>query len=63
MSPKNNIKINRKKITSEEIKKLQNYEKITSRHQKITKRPAYRQKKYYFLLFFILLIIFLLFYS
>lgn len=63
MSLKNNIKINRKKITSEEIKKLQNYDGIISKHQKITKRPAYREKKYYFLLFFILLIIFLLFYS
>lgn len=63
MSQKNNIKINRKKITSEEIKKLQNYDGLLNKHQKLTKRPGYKQKKYYFLLFLLLLIMLLIYFS
>lgn len=63
MSLKNNIKVNRKKITSEEIKKLENHDGLLNKHQQLTKRPIYKQKKYYFLLFFILLILLLIYFS
>lgn len=59
----NKININRKELSSKKIREQENYEGIVNKHQKLTKRPAYKQKKYYFLLFLILLIVFLVYYS
>lgn len=60
---RNKININRKEISSDKIREQENFEGVVNNHQKLTKRPAYRQKKYYFLLFLILLIAFLIYSS
>lgn len=59
----NKININRKELSSQQIGEQENLEGILSKHQNLTKRPAYKQKKYYFLLFLILLIAFLIYYT
>ena len=59
----NKININRKELSSQQIGEQENLEGILSKHQSLTKRPAYKQKKYYFLLFLILLIAFLIYYT
>ena len=59
----NKININRKQLSSDKIREQENFEGIINKHQKLTKRPAYKQKKFYFLLFLILLIAFLLYYT
>ena len=53
---KNTIIINREKVSSEEVRQQQNFSKILSHHQRITKRPIYKQKKFYFALFLIVLV-------
>ena len=60
---KNKININRKELSSQQVGEQENLEGILSKHQNLTKRPAYKQKKYYFLLFLILLIAFLIYYT
>ena len=59
----NNININRKKLSSQQIREKESLDGILNKHQNLTKRPAYKQKKYYFLLFLILLIAFLIYYT
>lgn len=59
----NKININRKQLSSDKIREQENFEGIINKHQKLTKRPTYKQKKFYFLLFLILLIAFLLYYT
>lgn len=59
----NKININRKKLSSTEVGERENLDGILNKHQSITKRPAYKQKKLYFLLFLILLIVVIIYYS
>lgn len=59
----NKININRKKLSSQQVSEQENLDGILSKHQILTKRPAYKQKRYYFLLFLILLIAFLIYYT
>lgn len=60
---KNIIRLNRKKLSSQQIKERENFDSIVSKHAKITKRPVYRQKRFYFILFVIVLIAYLIYYS
>jgi len=60
---KNIININRKKISSEDIKKQENFDGILNKHQRITKRPVYIKKRFYFILFVLLLIAYLIYHS
>lgn len=60
---KNNININRKELSSQQVSEQENLEGILSKHQQLTKRPAYKQKKFYFLLFLIVLVAFLIYYT
>ena len=60
---KNKIIINREKISSEEVNSHQNFTKILSHHQQITKRPIYKQKNFYFALLLIAIVGLLLYLS
>jgi hypothetical protein len=55
----NRININRKELTSQEVGEQENLQGIIGKHQQLTKRPAYKQKKFYFFLFLLLLIAYL----
>lgn len=57
------IKINRKRLSKEEIEKRQNIGKVLRHHRLMTKRPVYRRKRFYFILFLILLLLYLIFLS
>lgn len=58
---KNIIKIDRKKLSREEINGKQNWSKILSHHEKITKRPIYQQRKFYVVLLIILIVTYLVY--
>lgn len=60
---KNIINVNRKELSSEQIKDKENLESVLSKHRMITKRPVYKQKKFYFFLFLLLVIVLLVYYS
>jgi hypothetical protein len=60
---KHKIYINRKVLTSKQIKGKENFDGIINKHAKITKRPAYKQKKFYFILFIILVAAYLIYHS
>jgi hypothetical protein len=57
------ININRKKLSSKQIKEKEKFDSIIKKHEKITKRPAYKQKRFYFILFIILFLAYLVYQS
>ena len=58
---KNTINVNRKKLSSEEVKAKQQFGKVLHHHQQLTKRPIYEQRKFYFVLLVIFTLILLIY--
>ena len=60
---KNKIEINRKTLTTEQVREKENIDSILSKHKMITKRPVYKQRKYYLALLLIFVVGILMYYA
>ena len=60
---KNKVTVGKKEISSEEVRQMENFDSIIDAHKKVTKRPAYKQKRVYFFLFLLLVVLLLIYYA
>ena len=60
---KNIIKVNRKELSTKEVREKENIGAILNKHRMITKRPVYKQKRFYYFLFLAIVVALLLYYA
>lgn len=60
---KNNIKLNRPTLTSQQVSEQENVSSILHKHRMLTKRPVYKQRKFYLTIFLIFIVALLMYYA